>query len=165
MDHCLGRWDTVYPSASLKQIPGDGNCQFRALAWALYNDESKHVIIRKTICEYIQQNLHIYKEYVVDPDQYIGAMCKLGVFGDRITLQAFCDAYHANVLLLQDSDVVALMSPRRPVDGRHLVITYERGCHYNAVIPYTARPTDAFLRKITPHLNIENRVKLPITRH
>jgi hypothetical protein len=163
MDYCLEQWDLVYPPASLKQIPGDGNCQFRALSWALYNDESRHAEIRSTVCEYMDQNIDLYKDYIVDPEAFVGKMRNPGVFGDRVTLQAFCDAFHTNVMLLQDSDVVAVIKPRRPIKSRHLVITYERGCHYNAVTPSHAQPTGAFLRQITPRLDIENRIRLPIT--
>jgi hypothetical protein len=41
---------------AIRDIVGDGNCLFRALADQLEGSESSHLIYRKNVCEYMRRN-------------------------------------------------------------------------------------------------------------
>ena len=156
MQACLGQWDMLYPSASRKQIRGDGNCQFRSLSWASYNTSERHADIRSTVCDYMMHNYARYKPFIGDDSGYLKNMRRNGTYGDRVTLQAFCDAYHSNVAVLDDRNQVTLFTGQRKVSAPYKVLLYEGGVHYNAVEPSHASPTSYMLNTIKPHLNIEN---------
>ena len=166
MQHCLESWDVIYPSASLKRIAADGNCQFRALSWALYGTEDRHRDVRVSVCDYMHRNIARYVQYMVDAAAYVSGMRRQGTYGDRVSLQAFCDAYRSNVMVVSEN-AVSLVNARRKSPASYLVVTYHNGCHYNAVTPYHASPTPHFLRQLRPTLNIENSATLPLsqTRH
>ena len=156
MQACLGKWDMLFPAAMRKPIRGDGNCQFRSLSWASYNTAEKHADVRATVCDYMALNYARYKPFIGDDASYLANMRRDGTYGDRITLQAFCDAYNTNVAVLDDRNAVTLFSGERGVKSSHRVILYEGGVHYNAVDPSHSSPTSYMLNKIRPHLNIEN---------
>mgnify|MGYP007000154618 len=44
----------------------DGNCQFRAFARIVYNDENEHPRVRREICRYLLEHQDIFKHYVYD---------------------------------------------------------------------------------------------------
>ena len=58
----------------LKEIDGDGNCLFRAIADQLWGDESEHVKLRSDTANYIEENKEMYKFFIEDDeniDDYI----------------------------------------------------------------------------------------------
>lgn len=46
-------------------VRADGNCLFRALSVHIYDDENHHDFLRKTIVEYISENLNKYHSFIL----------------------------------------------------------------------------------------------------
>ena len=57
----------VFAPKSLKPIPLDGNCLFRALSDQLYGFQSKHAELRREICNYVEDHKDDYAGFVEDP--------------------------------------------------------------------------------------------------
>ena len=157
MNHCLNRWDMVSPAAHRHHILADGNCQFRSLSWAMYGTDERHDAVRRTVCNYIKQNPDKYKDCMeCTPREYVDQMQRDGTYGDHITVQAFCDAFHTNVAVIDDRDQVTLLNGHKAEADKYKVLLYEGGIHYNGISPSHAAPTSYMLNKIRPGLNIEN---------
>ena len=43
------------PPASRVSIKGDGNCLFRAFSHIIFGDEANHMLVRKSICDYLEE--------------------------------------------------------------------------------------------------------------
>ena len=64
---------------------GDGNCLFRALSDQLYGTESRHIQLRKDICDWIQSHSVRYAPFVDDErglDVHLSLMRQPGTFPD-----------------------------------------------------------------------------------
>ena len=68
---------------------GDGNCLFRALSDQLYGTESRHIQLRKDICDWIQSHSVRYAPFVDDErglDVHLSLMRQPGTFLSHPTL-------------------------------------------------------------------------------
>ena len=83
------------------QIEADGNCQFRALADQLFNDQDRHVELRTAAVNQLRSDPEHYVEFLHDEDwdSYVRRMEQDGTWGDHVTLQAVADAYKVTVHL------------------------------------------------------------------
>lgn len=59
---------------TIKDVAGDGNCLFRAIADQLEGDPTKHATYRKKICEFIQLNREEYEPFIED-DETFDSVC------------------------------------------------------------------------------------------
>ena len=146
------------PTTSVKNIPGDGNCQFRSLSWALHGTEEHYADFRRCIVAHLKENWDRYKEFTVDPDTYLSEMSKPGTFGDRVTVQAFCDLYDHGVAVIKDNGYISCFAPdgHKDIDARdYVTIVHAGNNHYNACEPYHTHPTDYLLKMCD---NLENTV-------
>ena len=68
----------------IKEVEGDGNCFFRAVADQLYGFEYYHLRLRKQVCDHLRENKEEYR-YFIDNDipieKYIRLMSKDGAWG------------------------------------------------------------------------------------
>ena len=64
MQHCLGAWDIIYPPAQVRPVAADGNCQFRALAWAMYGSDARHRDVRAAVCDYMHVNIKHFIKFI-----------------------------------------------------------------------------------------------------
>ncbi|EOA21279.1 hypothetical protein CARUB_v10001632mg [Capsella rubella] len=75
------------------KVPGDGNCQFRALADQLYKTADRHKHVRRQIVKQLKSRPDSYQGYVpMDFSEYLRKMSRSGEWGDHVTLQAAADA-------------------------------------------------------------------------
>ena len=78
------------------EIPGDGNCLFRALSFHLHGgDQSKHTQIRELFCEHFTANSHKWSEYIEDDmtvDQYVAKMSINGEWGGSLEIALLSEA-------------------------------------------------------------------------
>lgn len=87
-------------------MPGDGNCQFRAIA--AYYIETDHLKIRKDIVEYIWKNKEKFEPDIVmglgypSVIEYCRQMLQPGTWGDATTLSAFCMLRNVNIVVFSD---------------------------------------------------------------
>uniref|UniRef100_A0A1J3JRK5 ubiquitinyl hydrolase 1 n=1 Tax=Noccaea caerulescens TaxID=107243 RepID=A0A1J3JRK5_NOCCA len=83
------------------KVPGDGNCQFRALADQLYKTADRHKHVRRQIVKQLKSRPDSYEGYVpMDFSEYLKKMSRSGEWGDHVTLQAAADAYRVKIVVL-----------------------------------------------------------------
>lgn len=138
----------------------DGNCQFRALSHGLHGTSEYHEDVRRCVVSEMNAHWERYKDFVDSPDTYRQRMSRQGTWGDNVTLQAFCNAYHHGVATIDVEGSVSLLSPQNArLDQRdYVTIVYKpRFGHYNAVNPHNVHPTRELLTRIgnRPSLNVQ----------
>eukprot|EP01059_Diplonema_ambulator_P024902 TRINITY_DN415_c0_g1_i2.p1 TRINITY_DN415_c0_g1~~TRINITY_DN415_c0_g1_i2.p1 ORF type:complete len:758 (+),score=239.69 TRINITY_DN415_c0_g1_i2:43-2274(+) len=76
------------------EVPADGNCQFRAVAYHLFAHHAEHAEVRRDVVKHLKKNKDTYAPFV-DEDfaVFLKRMSKPGVWGDHVTLQAAADKY------------------------------------------------------------------------
>ena len=86
----------------LKEIGGDGNCLFRAIADQLEGNEKVHRKYRADAIEYIEANKNDFIPFIEDDetiDQYLDEMRKDGVWGGQLEIQALSMMYKFNIIV------------------------------------------------------------------
>lgn len=100
-------------------MPGDGNCQFRAIA--AYYTGTNHLKVRQDIVEYIWKNRDKFEADIVlglgypSVVEYCRQMLQPGTWGDATTLSAFCMLRNVNIVVFSDRGMSQLY-PDRPED-------------------------------------------------
>eukprot|EP01061_Rhynchopus_euleeides_P000870 TRINITY_DN10613_c0_g1_i1.p1 TRINITY_DN10613_c0_g1~~TRINITY_DN10613_c0_g1_i1.p1 ORF type:complete len:256 (+),score=77.16 TRINITY_DN10613_c0_g1_i1:35-769(+) len=75
-------------------VDADGNCQFRSIAFSLFNNAEKHKEVRRAVMDHLRCNKETYSHFVEDSYcDFIDRMAQVGSWGDHITLQAAADHY------------------------------------------------------------------------
>ena len=77
-------------------VDADGNCQFRSIAYFLFNDVSRHKEVRRKVIEQLANDKDSYEAFV--EEDYASFLETMGSptqarWGDHITLQAAADHY------------------------------------------------------------------------
>ena len=77
-------------NAELITIIGDGNCQYRAAAYCLFNNQDLYNYIKQESLKFIFTNPHLFKNFILDNDLngYLNQMIKDKEYGDELTLSA-----------------------------------------------------------------------------
>ena len=68
----------------IKEVNGDGNCFFRAVADQLYGFEFYHMRLRRDVCDHLRANKEEYKYFIdndISIDKYIRLMSRDGAWG------------------------------------------------------------------------------------
>ena len=77
------------------EVGGNGNCLFRAIAHQIHGDANRHLEIRRTGVQYLQNNPNRFIESAVVDNtswsEYINYMSRAGAWGDHIILQAIAE--------------------------------------------------------------------------
>lgn len=128
-----------------RQVPGDGNCQFAALADQIYSMPAAHGEVRRRVVCQLRQHRGWYESYVLtNYDSYCSEMAAPGTWGDHVTLQAAADAYGLRISLLTSYEEGCFIEiqPRQGSvpDGRVLWLSYWAEVHYNSVYPVAEPP-------------------------
>ena len=128
-----------------KQIEADGNCQFRALADQLFNDQDRHAELRTAAVNQLRSDREYYGEFVHDEgwDSYMQRMKQDGEWGDQRTLQAVADAYKVTVHLYSanpdELEFPRVLPHRYIVEGIQVIrivrLSHHPELHYNSVHP------------------------------
>lgn len=123
---------------SLK-MADDGNCQFRALAFELFQSQDYHGHVRQRIVGYLETHTTQFKDFVDDFPHYLRTMREDKTWGDEITLQACCDEFNVDIhLITTETDNFHLSYEPRHDDKtqrRMLFLSYVAPIHYNVVVP------------------------------
>lgn len=125
-------------------MPGDGNCQFRALATFFADPRVSHVTLRRLVARFVWQHRerfrpYIAHEYGIDVRKYCQRMQRDGEWGDAISLQAFGVLFRINVWLFMPSGVTSLHDYE---DGLNVALVH-RGNHYDAATAIDPADADA----------------------
>jgi len=123
---------------SLKQIPGDGNCLFRALGDQLDGNAGDHLHHRTSSVNYMRQHRDDFEPFVEDDisfDTHLASLAENGTFGGNDSIVAFARLHDLTIVIHQ------LNKPLWQIHGgvggkpgsHELHISYHNGDHYNSV--------------------------------
>ncbi|XP_013608819.1 PREDICTED: uncharacterized protein LOC106315595 isoform X1 [Brassica oleracea var. oleracea] len=126
------------------RVPGDGNCQFRALADQLYKTADRHKHVRRQIVKQLKSCPDSYEGYVpMDFSEYLKKMSRSGEWGDHVTLQAAADAYRVKIVVLtsfKDTCYIEILPTFQESKGV-IFLSFWAEVHYNSI--YLNRDTSA----------------------
>ncbi|TIB68008.1 hypothetical protein E3Q23_04450 [Wallemia mellicola] len=121
-------------------IVGDGNCMFRAISFALYDDQEKHDDIRKLVVDYMAKNIEgrVGQENAEMLDcstwvDYLRKMRKEGTHGDEYVLINAALACRTNIVVLSTSGSTKSIKTFRYRGEQLIAICHVNGNHYEAL--------------------------------
>jgi OTU domain-containing protein 3 len=123
----------------IKDVTGDGNCLFRAVADQLYGQPERHDEIRARTTDFLDQNADGFAPFVVDMpfDRYVNEMRRNGTWGGNLELQAMSVLLDCNIVVHQLSLPRYELLNHTPVDKfRTIHLSYHDGEHYASVRPF-----------------------------
>lgn len=126
-------------SLKIKDIPGDGNCLFRALGDQIEGDHTSHMRHRRETVKYMRDHRSDFEPFMEDNisfDKHLQELSKLSTYGGNDSIVAFARNHGVNVVIHQ------LNEPRWVIYGeeyskngqvRELHVSYHNGEHYSSV--------------------------------
>lgn len=123
----------------IKDIPGDGNCLFRALGDQIEGDHTSHARHRRETVKYMRDHRSDFEPFMEDNvsfDKHLEQLSKLSTYGGNDSIVAFARNHGVNIVIHQ------LNEPRWVIYGgdysknghtRELHISYHNGEHYSSV--------------------------------
>ncbi|KAM9444612.1 OTU domain-containing protein 3 [Clarias gariepinus] len=120
----------------LREVPGDGNCLFRALADQLEGNSRGHLRLRQETVQYMMSHRQDFEPFVEDDVPFIKHVSDLaepGTFAGNDAIVAFARSQQVKVVIHQ------LNAPLWEINGsekplcQELHIAYRYGDHYDSV--------------------------------
>lgn len=122
---------------TLREIPGDGNCLFRALGDQLDGTTTNHHKHRHHVVEYMRQHREDFEPFVEDDvpfERHCNNLAMLGTYAGNDCIVAFARLHQVSVVIHQ------LNTPCWHINGTEskkgvmeMHISYHNGDHYNSV--------------------------------
>ena len=81
----------------------DGNCLYRAFAWALFGDLSRYLKIRADLADYVILNKKRFRPFEPEIDQKITNQLLDGSWGDILEIIALSEMFNVGVRVFQIS--------------------------------------------------------------
>ncbi|XP_035501644.1 OTU domain-containing protein 3 isoform X1 [Scophthalmus maximus] len=120
----------------LREVPGDGNCLFRALGDQLEGHSRGHLRLRQETVQYMTSHRQDFEPFVEDDvpfTQHLSSLSQPGTFAGNDAIVAFARSQQVKVVIHQ------LNTPLWEINGaekqvcRELHIAYRYGDHYDSV--------------------------------
>uniref|UniRef100_A0A3Q3WPS9 OTU domain-containing protein 3 n=1 Tax=Mola mola TaxID=94237 RepID=A0A3Q3WPS9_MOLML len=120
----------------LREVPGDGNCLFRALGDQLEGHSRGHLRLRQETVQYMTSHRQDFEPFVEDDipfSQHLSNLSQPGTFAGNDAIVAFARSQQVKVVIHQ------LNTPLWEINGaekqvcRELHIAYRYGDHYDSV--------------------------------
>lgn len=120
----------------LREVPGDGNCLFRALGDQLEGHSRGHLRLRQETVDYMTSHRQDFEPFVEDDvpfAQHLANLSQPGTFAGNDAIVAFARSQQVKVVIHQ------LNTPLWEINGsekqvcRELHIAYRYGDHYDSV--------------------------------
>jgi hypothetical protein len=125
---------------TLREMPGDGNCLFRALADQLEGDSRNHMDHRRAVVDFMKKHRPDFEPFVEDDEpfeKYIQGLAQSGTFAGNDAIVAFARLHNVTVVIHQLDSPAWLIQPSNEASyapsGREIHIAYHNGDHYNSV--------------------------------
>ncbi|MAJ02147.1 MAG: hypothetical protein CMA10_07075 [Euryarchaeota archaeon] len=114
---------SAIPRHRFVSVIADGNCQFRALAQALYGNQEEHTKVRDLVTGELAGRLFShYQNFMTHSLSYYQ---QVGTWGDHVTLQAACEVFSVKILVYRrDSGTWNILQPRGTVTRKRPIILY-----------------------------------------
>jgi len=126
------------------KVTGDGNCQYRAMAHQIFDDEQLHPIVRAAGCSYIVQHSAHYQGFIHEHSTFsswLYDMQQIGSWGDHLSLDGIANAYSRNIYIFTDKNRTISLGPQPGAvvaGAAYLYFTPER--HYDSAVRIDALP-------------------------
>ncbi|NWW57107.1 OTUD3 protein, partial [Ifrita kowaldi] len=120
----------------LREVPGDGNCLFRALGDQLEGHSRNHLRHRQDTVEYMVRQRGDFEPFVEDDvpfDKHVANLAKPGTFAGNDAIVAFARNNQMNVVIHQLNAPLWQIRGTDRSDARELHIAYQHGEHYDSV--------------------------------
>lgn len=120
----------------LRDIPGDGNCLFRALGDQLEGHGRNHFNHRQDVVEYILEHRADFEPFVEDDvpfDRHIANLKKQGTYAGNDAIVAFARLHKVVVVIHQLNSPCLQIHGSEDPNGRQIHISYHNGDHYGSV--------------------------------
>ncbi|NXQ50803.1 OTUD3 protein, partial [Catharus fuscescens] len=120
----------------LREVPGDGNCLFRALGDQLEGHSRNHLRHRQETVEFMVRQRGDFEPFVEDDvpfDKHVANLAKPGTFAGNDAIVAFARNNQMNVVIHQLNAPLWQIRGTDRSDARELHIAYRYGEHYDSV--------------------------------
>ncbi|NXM44950.1 OTUD3 protein, partial [Gymnorhina tibicen] len=120
----------------LREVPGDGNCLFRALGDQLEGHSRNHLRHRQETVEFMVRQRGDFEPFVEDDvpfDKHVANLAKPGTFAGNDAIVAFARNNQMNVVIHQPNAPLWQIRGTDRSDARELHIAYRHGEHYDSV--------------------------------
>nr|XP_014353635.1 PREDICTED: OTU domain-containing protein 3 [Latimeria chalumnae] len=120
----------------LREVPGDGNCLFRALGDQLEGHSLNHLKHRQETVDYMIQHREDFEPFVEDDvpfDKHVSNLAKPGTFAGNDAIVAFARINQVNVVIHQLNAPLWQIRGTDKLNARELHIAYRYGEHYDSV--------------------------------
>ncbi|OPJ86229.1 OTU domain-containing protein 3 [Patagioenas fasciata monilis] len=120
----------------LREVPGDGNCLFRALGDQLEGHSRNHLRHRQETVDYMIKQREDFEPFVEDDvpfDKHVTNLAKPGTFAGNDAIVAFARNNQINVVIHQFNTPLWQVQGTDKTNARELHIAYRYGEHYDSV--------------------------------
>ncbi|XP_074414877.1 OTU domain-containing protein 3 isoform X2 [Zonotrichia albicollis] len=120
----------------LREVPGDGNCLFRALGDQLEGHSRNHLRHRQETVQFMVQQRADFEPFVEDDvpfDKHVANLAKPGTFAGNDAIVAFARNNQMNVVIHQLNTPLWQIRGTDRSGARELHIAYRHGEHYDSV--------------------------------
>ncbi|XP_057264074.1 OTU domain-containing protein 3 [Pezoporus wallicus] len=120
----------------LREVPGDGNCLFRALGDQLEGHSRNHLRHRQETVDYMIQQREDFEPFVEDDvpfERHVSNLAKPGTFAGNDAIVAFARNNQMNVVIHQLNAPLWQIRGTDKSNARELHIAYRDGEHYDSV--------------------------------
>ncbi|KAM4703970.1 OTU domain-containing protein 3 [Rhinophrynus dorsalis] len=120
----------------LREVPGDGNCLFRALGDQLEGHSQNHLKHRQETVDYMVKNRNDFEPFVEDDipfDRHVQNLSQPGTFAGNDAIVAFARNNQVNVVIHQLNNPLWQIRGTDKPTFRELHIAYRYGEHYDSV--------------------------------
>ncbi|XP_027026297.2 OTU domain-containing protein 3-like [Tachysurus fulvidraco] len=120
----------------LREVPGDGNCLFRALADQLEGHSRNHLRLRHETVQYMQSHRQDFEPFVEDDvpfTKHVSDLAEPGTFAGNDAIVAFARSQQVKVVIHQlNAALWEINGSEKPL-CQELHIAYCYGDHYDSV--------------------------------
>uniref|UniRef100_A0A8B9DX65 OTU domain-containing protein 3 n=1 Tax=Anser cygnoides TaxID=8845 RepID=A0A8B9DX65_ANSCY len=120
----------------LREVPGDGNCLFRALGDQLEGHSRNHLRHRQETVDYMIKQREEFEPFVEDDvpfEKHVTNLAKPGTFAGNDAIVAFARNNQMNVVIHQLNAPLWQIRGTDKNNARELHIAYRYGEHYDSV--------------------------------
>ncbi|XP_019367448.1 PREDICTED: OTU domain-containing protein 3 [Gavialis gangeticus] len=120
----------------LREVPGDGNCLFRALGDQLEGHSRNHLKHRQETVDYMIKQREDFEPFVEDDvpfEKHVSNLAKPGTFAGNDAIVAFARNNQMNVVIHQLNAPLWQIRGTDESNVRELHIAYRHGEHYDSV--------------------------------
>ena len=121
----------------LHDIPGDGNCLFRALGDQLEGYQRNHFKHRCDVVDYMVEHRYAFEPFVevgISFDRYTARLREIGTHAGNDAIVAFAKIHSLNVVIHQlDRPTLIISGAKVSKTAQEVHIAYHNGEHYSSL--------------------------------